>query len=236
MTKLEYLNDTYLFESEWIIIDIRIKEDKTAIILDRTIFYPQWWWQPADHGQIIHDWNIFNVNDVRLDGNWIVWHFGEYENKEFEIWNVVNLKINQDKRIYNAKLHSAWHVIDSSLESLQLWIKAFKWFHFSDWPYVECHWTLENPEKYIQIIQNKINEILDKNLIFEKKEIDQKEALSHWISIPAWKSARLITIQWFPSRWCWWTHIQQTKDLGKIIITKISTKKWNTKISYKVEN
>jgi Ser-tRNA(Ala) deacylase AlaX len=39
-TKLIYLNDTYLFESDAQILDIFESENQSVLILDQTIFYP----------------------------------------------------------------------------------------------------------------------------------------------------------------------------------------------------
>ena len=80
MTKLNYLDDTYLLESKATFIEIKENEKGKAVILDETIFYPQGGGQPADTGKIILDNNIFSVTDVRLDENGIVWHFGEFQN------------------------------------------------------------------------------------------------------------------------------------------------------------
>jgi alanyl-tRNA synthetase len=41
MTKLNYLDNTYLFESKAIFVEIRENEKGKAVILDETIFYPQ---------------------------------------------------------------------------------------------------------------------------------------------------------------------------------------------------
>lgn len=76
MTKLIYLDDTYLFEKEAVIVEIKENERGKAVILNETIFYPQGGGQPADKGEIISGDNIFVVNDVRLDETGTVWHFG----------------------------------------------------------------------------------------------------------------------------------------------------------------
>ena len=112
MTKLNYLSNTYLFDSEAIFVEIKENEKGKAVILDKTIFYPQGGGQPADKGKIISGDTIFIVNDVRIDEVGIVWHFGEFSNGQFKIGNKVILKIDKDRRKLNAKLHSAGHLLD----------------------------------------------------------------------------------------------------------------------------
>ncbi|PIS39583.1 MAG: alanyl-tRNA editing protein AlaX, partial [Candidatus Nealsonbacteria bacterium CG08_land_8_20_14_0_20_38_20] len=112
MTKLNYFDNTYLFESEAIFIEIKENEKGKAVILDATIFYPQGGGQPADKGEIVSGDNIFVVSDVRLDESGTVWHFGEFKTGEFKQGDKVDLKIDKDRRILNAKLHSAGHLLD----------------------------------------------------------------------------------------------------------------------------
>ena len=84
MTKLKYLDDTYLFESKAIFIETKEDEKRKVVILDETIFYPQGGGQPADHGEIVSKDTVFTVTDVRLDEDGTVWHFGEFKNGEFQ--------------------------------------------------------------------------------------------------------------------------------------------------------
>lgn len=43
MTELLYLKDTYLFQTKSIVQEIGTDEFWDYVIVDRTIFYPQWW-------------------------------------------------------------------------------------------------------------------------------------------------------------------------------------------------
>jgi len=53
MTKLKYLENTYLFENNAVIIETWKNDFWKYIILDETIFYPQGWGQPSDVWEII---------------------------------------------------------------------------------------------------------------------------------------------------------------------------------------
>ncbi len=118
MTKLNYLNNTYLFKSNAIFVEIKENDRGKAVILDETIFYPQGVGQPADKGEIISNNAIFSVTDVRLDKNGTIWHFGEFKNGEFQKGDKVTLKINKERRITNTKLHSAGHLLDCTVTKI----------------------------------------------------------------------------------------------------------------------
>jgi len=93
MTKLNYLEDTHLFEAEATFLETKNHEKGTAVILDGTIFYPQGGGQPADQGKISTPNATFTVNDVRLDEDGTVWHFGIFENGEFQKGEKIKHKV-----------------------------------------------------------------------------------------------------------------------------------------------
>lgn len=236
MTKLSYLNNTYLFTSEATFIEIRENEKGKAIILDETIFYPQWGGQPSDKGEIIVGENIFIVNDVRLDENWTVYHFGEFKKGEFKKGDKVSLIIDKERRILNARLHSAGHLLDCAVFKMGIEnLKATKWYHFPDAPYVEYDWIIENPNEIITILQNYSNELIEQNLQIDKKDLSNEEAQSNGIVAPIGKSARVIIFSWFPICGCGGTHINNTSEIGKLIIKKIKSNKGISRISYTIE-
>ena len=106
MTKLDYLENTYLFKGKAKIINTWENEFWKYIILDRTIFYPQGWGQPSDTGKITLWENTFDVDNVRLDENWIVFHYWKYNNDEYFTTpenNICGLEIDKETRINNAK-------------------------------------------------------------------------------------------------------------------------------------
>jgi len=234
MTKLKYLEDTYLFESEGKIIESWENEFGKYIILDETIFYPQGWGQPSDTWKIIFWENVFEVENVRLDEHWIVFHYGKcrgapcgYPDSDSK----VNLKIDSENRIKNAKNHTAWHLLDIAVKNIWLDLIAKKWFHFDTWCYVEYSWiyNIEEKEKILEKLNLEINKLISENL---KIFVDNN---SDWKS-PEGKKFRKIFFENYENIWCGcgWTHLNSTWELWKVEITNIKNKKWNCKISYKV--
>lgn len=230
MTILKYLEDTYLFEYKAKILDFWENDFWKYIILDETIFYPQWWWQPSDIWEIILDSsNIININNVRLLENWKVYHYTN-DNIDWlkKVWCLI--KINKENRILNAKNHSAGHLLDIAMINIWLWyLKATKWFHFPEWSNVEYEWKLKENK---DIIIDKLNTEL-KNLIKESLKVNinlEKNVLS-----PIWKNPRYVNFWDYEWCWCWWTHVKSSAEIWTILVKKIKEKWNNLKVSYEVK-
>jgi len=230
MTKLDYLENTYLFESEAKVIKIWENEFWKYIILDKTIFYPQGWWQPSDIGKIILWEKIFEVNNVRLDKDWTVYHY--WDGTFLPLENLdVKIEINKETRIKNAKNHTAWHILDIAVKNIWLDLIAKKWFHFNTWCYVEYYWiyNTEQKEEILRKLNIEINKLVSQNL-----KVNIQNNLD-W-QTPEWKIYRQVYFENYKNYWCGCggTHLNYTWEIWKIEVTNIKNKKWNCKISYKV--
>jgi len=237
-TKLRYLDDTYLFEYNATVIEIKENNLGKAIILDETIFYPQGGGQPTDIGIIKSKDSTFIVKEVKIDENGIVWHFGEFTEgeKEFELGEKVTLKIDKERRILNAKLHSAGHLIVYIVSKLELNnLRPIKGFHFPEGPYVEFEGTLENPEIAILIIEKAVNDLLKQDLKVKIFGLNPEEAVMLGLKVPEGKNARVVSFGNFPPFGCGGTHVNSTTEIEKITIRKIKSRKGRTRIAYSVE-
>lgn len=244
MTELEYLKNTYLFESKAKIVDYWKNEFWEYIILDKTIFYPQWWGQPTDVWEIsISEPSInFKVKNVRLDEKWIVFHYWEFssEYKWDDIKNTdVILNVDSENRIINSKNHTAWHLVDIAMKNIWINIIPTKWFHFKSGSYVEYSWSIQwlnewnRKEKIINNLKKELENLISQNLkvIVENWKIDISNSES-----PKWKNFRFVYFEWYKELWCgcWWTHLKNTWEVWKVSIRKIREKKWVVKVSYEV--
>jgi len=236
MTKLKYLDDTYLFEASATVTEITANENGKAVILDQTIFYPQGGGQPTDIGEISSGTTLFSVTNVRLDENGQVWHFGEFQQREFQQGDKVALKLDSKQRILNSRLHSAGHLLDCAVLELGITsIEPTKGYHFSNGPYVEYKGILDDPSNIIPDLEKKVNELVDKNLAVERQRLTPYEAKLQGIWTPEGKSARIVYFSGFPYCGCGGTHINSSKEIGEITIRKIKSKKGVTRISYSVK-
>lgn len=202
--------------------------EKTIIILDQTIFYPQGGGQPYDTGTIksLDGLFVFQVQEVRFNEG-VVWHIGVIENGAISIGMEVNCLVDEDRRELNTRLHSAGHVIDMALKEINIdWIPG-KGYHFPQGAYVEYHGKIDglDVENLKMAIEQKCNEIISRNIetriIFENNEFQNNKPMRTVFygnyGIP-----------------CGGTHVSNLKEIIFIGIRKIKKDKDMVRISYTV--
>lgn len=223
-TNLLYLHDTYLFESNASIINILAHENQTVLILDQTIFYPQGGGQPSDVGFITSVNGNFEVQKTIFEQGQ-VWHLGQFIRGKFEIGEVVELKIDQQKRLLNSQNHTAGHLIDLAIEKLALPLTPVKGYHFSEGAYVEYAGELASLD-IADKLEQKVNEIIEQNpkISFELQESKHESG----------KPMRIMKVEGYKSCPCGGTHVKSTLEIGQIKIRKIKNNKGNIKISYQI--
>jgi len=230
MTVLLYLQDTYFFEEVAIVIDIGSSEFWDYIILDQTIFYPQGGWQPSDMGTITSWNNIFQVTKCSLGPEWIVYHYG---NGNLKIWDIVHLQIDNEKRLFNARNHSAGHLIDVAMMKCgyNSTLTPTKWYHFPGGAYVEYQREFqEDKEVFIE----KMNQVLVELIQQDIPIIITQEWL--WdLKAPTWKSPRYVYFEWYEWCGCGGTHVKTSWEIWWVSIRKVKYKKGVLKVSYIIQ-
>jgi len=233
-TDLLYLEDTYLFKGEATFLETRENEKGLAVVLDKTIFYPQGGGQPSDTGTIKSDSALFNVTFVGLDEEGVVWHFGVFEKGAFTKNEEVILEVDGEKRKLHARIHSAGHLIDCAIQDINVEIKPDKGFHFAEGPYIESVGEVENKEKFKEDIEQKVNELVQSGLKLNKEILSEDEAKNQCVEAPLGKSVRMVGFKGYEACGCGGTHVTNSSEIGNITIRKVSSKKGKTKISYAV--
>ena len=206
---------------------ISIEDDKTVIILDQTVFYPQGGGQPYDTGVIQTETTIFDVLEVRfVDGK--VNHIGKYQAGHFVVGDTVSCVVEKERRVLNTRLHSAGHLLDMGLKELNILWKPGKGYHFPQGPYVE--YLAEDHvigESLKTDLENKLAEIIGRNIETEIKFIEEE--------IVNGKPARIVYYGNFGVP-CGGTHCKNLSEVKKIAIKKIKKEKDAIRISYNLAN
>ena len=237
-TKLEYLEDFNVLEKEARVLEVRNEEGREVVVLDATILYPQGGGQPYDQGVLESVSGKFVVEEVRfVDG--VVKHIGKFERGRFGVGEIVNCRVDRERRALNSHLHSGGHVVDLGVTELKLgWIPG-KGYHFPDGPYVEYIGTFEESEKEklraaIEEAGNKcISEGRETKLLFMYKE--QMRAVCHHVPdyVPEGKPARVVMYGDFGVP-CGGTHVSNLREIGHLTIRKIKAGGGKIKVSYDV--
>jgi Ser-tRNA(Ala) deacylase AlaX len=240
-THLTFQTDSYKFEDESQVVAIRMApEGPTAVVLNQTIFYPQGGGQPCDRGTIQSNLAKFEVVDVRI-AEGLVYHYGKFESGHFTPGEHVRLSVDQERRMLNARLHSAGHLIDIAIQNLKLNLKPGKGYHFPDGPYVEYIGALDDCDKdsLLQQIAQEAKRLIDQNLCVNVTVTDADGAESLCGELPEYvdinKPVRVVAIGDGLGCPCGGTHVKELKDLGNFGISKIRTKADRVKVSYAVQ-
>lgn len=242
-TKLLYLEDFTILTDEATIVETTHVEttqenDRTVVILDQTIFYPQGGGQPYDQGIIENANGKFLVEEVRfVDG--VVKHIGKFERGSFQNGETVNCVVNKERRELHCRLHSGGHVVDMAVSGLGLSWTPGKGFHFPEGPYVEYNGSLEglDVEKLKTDLENLCNRFIQegretKLLFMEKNEMSK---VCHFVQdyIPEGKPGRVVMYGDFGIP-CGGTHVANISAIKSMTIRKIKSEKGNIRISYDV--
>ncbi len=236
------MEDTYLFEAPATILGIRHNGDgRMYILLNQSNFYPQGGGQPYDLGVISTDGGSFAVEEVRFQDGYTC-HYGSFTTDTIPEGTPVTAKIDKNRRLLNARLHSAGHLLDFVYQELEGTLKPLKGFHFPEGPYVEYVGEYQgNGEALIQEITRKMNEYIA--LGFEVRSeivasLDELKEKAYFIpgEIPSNKPIRVVTVFGDKGIPCGGTHVKNISEIGNVRVTKIKTKGGNTKFSYVLED
>lgn len=204
---------------------------------------------------------LFQVNHVQYNPTTErIEHIGNILTGTYELWQSfihqnMKLEIDSEKRRLNQRLHSFGHLIDAAIQRLGYWnqLTVGKGYHFPDGPYVEYQINsddftreLDDPQKTQQFlslltfeIQNLITEGIESKFVIISEEeahaLLPESEVSSSFPVPSTsensKLIRVVTIAG-SSCPCGGTHVQNTRELEGLQVTKIRKKKMTLKISY----
>ena len=194
------------------------KKGGESVTLDRTIFYPQGGGQPSDKGTIVGSLGQMQVELARFDSDGTVHHFGDLQG-ELAVGEPVKLHIDGTLRFRNAKLHSAGHLIDIAMQKSGIANSpGIKGYHFPDGPYVEFAGGLESSSQAVEILQNYINILTEKNINITSRFLTSDQSAMRGIIAPPGKEARFVYFDGYEEKGCGCggTHVSNTSELGQI--------------------
>lgn len=240
-TKLVYLEDFDVVSGEAAVTSIeKTEDDRMAVVLDQTCFYPRGGGQDWDTGTIEGPNGNFAVVEVRLNEQGVVHHVGSFTDGGFAVGATVQCQVNEANRQINTRLHSAGHLIDMAMSVLKPeWIAA-RGGHYPHMSFVEYQ-VLEGEkidEAFTSQLQAAVTRLAGSSyrnqLCFMSKDEMTKYCRHMPSNIPSNKPARIVLYADNFGIPCGGTHVKSAQEVGTVTITKAKIKKGLAKVSYAV--
>lgn len=229
-----YLEDSYLREWEAEVIEVN---NNKFIVLDKTAFYATSGGQPHDEGTMETENDKFKVVYVgKFDSK--ISH--EVDKPGLKVGDKVKCNIDWDRRYKFMKLHTATHILSEVLyrDAKALVTGGQLGLDKSRMDFDIENYDLEKIKSYV----DKTNEIIEKDLLVTIKFLPREEALKlPQISklakgIPEdLETVRIVSIGDFDVQADGGTHVNSTKEIGKMEFIKCDNRgKNNRRIYYKL--
>ncbi len=220
-----YLVDAYRKELESKVTARNARE----IELESTIFYPTGGGEPCDTGTISLNGTTSKVLDVKKEGDRVV-HTLEAE-PSFKVGDTVKCVIDWERRYTYMRHHTAIHVIGGIMES-----KHGAMFTGGQIGLEKSRFDFDMPSlnrELAEAIVKESQQVIDKNLNVVAKVISKEEALAMpnlARTEPGKKllesllEIRVVDIEGFDVQMDGGTHVKNTREIGKVMLTNFENK------------
>jgi len=227
VTERLYYSDSHLIEFDARVVDVTDRVSGwTAIVLDRTAFYPTGGGQPSDTGTL----NGARVVECIDDGDNGVLHV--VQGMMPSRGTVVQGRVDWSRRLDHMQQHTGQHILSQSFVKLfNAPTKSFRVLETS----CEIDVDLNNPTT--EIIERAVE--LANNVVWEDRAIEIRKVTSaEAAELPLRKGPardgdlRLIEIEGFDLTPCGGTHAYRTGEVGMIAVRSWERAKGLTRIEF----
>ncbi|KAL1969212.1 hypothetical protein VTN77DRAFT_466 [Rasamsonia byssochlamydoides] len=225
-------------------------DDDYVVATSETIFHPQGGGQPSDTGTMKSDNNkeiTFEVKMARKLSNGQILHAGSFisqadDKQIFSEGETVVQAVDNDKRDYHSRLHTAGHLIGLAVRQLADSIpnvSELKANHAPGSSFVEFQGLIGGEHK--DAIQQKVTDMVMQSLPVnvcwwdERKVRECCTGVPDAVTVPDDGLMRVVEVQGVGAYPCGGTHLPTTYDIGEVVVRKISRQKGISKISYEVK-
>lgn len=220
MTDRLYYRDSFLYDFA---AEVREVQDtpRPALILDRTAFYPTSGGQVHDTGSIATEREQIKITEVADSEDGRVVHYLEAPLKEIKPGSKVRGRIDATRRRDHMQQHTGQHVLSAAF--VRLFDMPTVSFHMGD---DYCSIDLDTPnltKEQVEQAERLANEIVLENRQVQIRFVTREEAGKLGLrKIPPAErdELRLIDIYEFDLSACGGTHVNQTGQIGCILLRK----------------
>ena len=220
MTTRLYYHDSFLYDFEAEVREVQ-ETSKPALILDRTAFYPTSGGQIFDTGVISTENEKLKVTEVADSEDGRIVHYLEAPSKSLQPGSKVRGEIDRTRRRDHVQQHTGQHVLSAAF--VRLFNMPTVSFHMAD---DYCSIDLDTPaltKDQIEAAERLANEIVLENRSVDIRFVTRDEAgkLGLRKLPPAERDElRLIDIHDFDLSACGGTHVNQTGQIGCVLLRK----------------
>ena len=227
MTERLYYTDPYLREFEATLVDTVSHEGRTALVLDRTAFYPASGGQPADAGAF-HDVRVIDVVDTD-DGR--ILHVVD------RAPSVTTLRgtIDWTRRFDHMQQHTGQHVLSAAFDRL-LGVRTESFHLGAEDSTIDL--AREVTAREIERTEEEANRIVweDREVTIRFVEAEEARRLGLRKETSRQGTIRLIDIQDFDLSACGGTHVARTGAIGIIAIAATERFRGGSRITFRCGN
>jgi alanyl-tRNA synthetase len=230
MTTRLYYHDSFLYNFDAHVLESTERDGRTAVVLDRTAFYPTSGGQVHDTGRLILEGKEIPVTEVAEEENGRIFHFTA---ERLKPGSGVRGAIDGARRRDHMQQHSGQHVLSAAFVRLL------------DAPTVSFHMGAESctidlavkslTAQQIVRAEELANEIVtdDRPVQIRFVSLDEARQLN-LRKLPAKQTGdlRLIDIHDFDLTACGGTHVRSTGQVGAILIRKTEKVKQGLRVEF----
>lgn len=211
MTKLLYLDDSYLKECTATVLHCIREQGRYAVTLDQTVLYPTGGGQPHDTGSV----NGIRVHDV-IERDGVVMHVTD---TALQVGESVTVTLDWPRRFDYMQQHCGEHLL--SFAAKELYNALNVGFHMAeDYCTVDFNIPLETEQQHA--IERRANALIWANLPVEIQYVTSEELETMTLRKKAkglTGNIRIISMPDADSCTCCGTHVRDTGEIGAIKIT-----------------
>ncbi|MDI3475812.1 MAG: alanyl-tRNA synthetase [Thermococcaceae archaeon] len=232
MTEKLFYEDPYLREAKARIVEIKpLGKGKVAVLLDRTVFYPEGGGQPSDRGVI--EGEGFRLLVDKVKGKEEIWHEGRLKGRFPEEGEEVSLILDWEWRYENMRQHTGQHILSAVIK--ELYDANTTGFQiFEDHNKIEIDYPGEVSWDMVLEIERKANEVVWRDLpvevqVYSKLPDELRKELRKELSEKVTPPIRIVSIPGVDVIPCGGTHVRSTGEVGIVKVTNFyrkSTKLW----------
>lgn len=230
MTERLYYHDSFLYSFDARVLETVEREGRTAVVLDRTAFYPTSGGQVYDTGKFILQNRELPVAEVAEEEDGTVYHFTE---GPVEAGQTILGLIDAARRRDHMQQHSGQHVLSAAF------VRLF------DAPTVSFHMgaescTIDLSVKSLTAAQIAQAEQLANDVVLEDRPVSirfvslEEARQLNLRKLPPKQTGqlRLIDITDFDLTACGGTHVRATGQIGAILLRKTENAKQGVRVEF----